>query len=441
LTKNIFYYIIIRMEAEKENIKYPYDVVVIGGGASGMMIAGRVAELGGRVLVLEKNRVLGRKLRITGGMRCNITNAEFDNRKFLDNFPQAKDYLYSPFSKFSVKDTFDFFEKLGLPLVIEARKRVFPESQKAEDVYEVLRNYLEKNGARIKLGVKVTGLEAVDGEVVKVKIQGGKTIRAKYFVIATGGMAAPETGSTGDGFRWLRKLGHTIIDSNPNLVPLTTDSEWVKRLAGVSWSFLKLSFLTEGKVRIKKLGKILFTHFGISGPLVLNSSYEVQQLLKENKVQASLDLFPDTNLGDLDRKIWRHFEKNKNKLVKNVLPELLYKNIGDELLGFARFAKLAEKPVHSVTKEERRELAEILKDWRFNITGTLGYKKSIVADGGLDLKEVDFKNMSSKKYNNLYVLGDVLNINRPSGGFSLQLCWTTAWVGATSIAKKITKKE
>ncbi|OGI87703.1 hypothetical protein A2995_01335 [Candidatus Nomurabacteria bacterium RIFCSPLOWO2_01_FULL_33_24] len=413
-----------------------YDVIVIGGGPSGMMAAGRAGELGAKVLILEKNKELGKKLKITGGGRCNITKAEFKIRKFLDNFSQASKFLHSPFSQFSAKDTFTFFEeKLKLPLVIEAKNRAFPKSQKATDVCHVLEKYLQKYKVEIQLGITVTEIRKNENRIHKIKTDKGD-FEAKFYILATGGLSAPETGSTGDGLRFLNKLEHKIKKIKPNVVPLTTKEKWVQGLSGTTWSFLKLSFKQNNKTKIKKLGKILFTHFGISGPLVLNSSYEVQELLEGGPVSASLDLFPETDVSDLDRRIWRLFELNKNKMVKNILPELLNKKLSETILAFPNL-NFGNQAVNSITKEERRKITNVLKNLEFEISGTLGYKKSVVTAGGIDLKEINFKTMQSIKYNNLYILGDLLNINRPSGGYSLQLCWTTGWVAGSHVASQL----
>jgi len=415
-----------------------YDLIVIGGGPSGMMAGGRAAELGARVLLLEKNKKLGEKLNITGGGRCNITNAIFDVRKFLSHFGESQNFLYSPFSKFSSKDTFDFFEKRKLPLVVEARDRVFPKSQNASDVMAVMKRYIEKNKVEIKLESKVKSIEKINnGETFSIKTKGDKIYKAKNVVVSTGGMSAPKTGSTGDGFKFLKKLGHTIDKPNPNIVPLKTGEKWVHSLSGVSLSFMKISFIQKGKVKIKKVGKILFTHFGISGPLILNSSYEVKKLLKTGRVYASIDLFPDTDESSLDRALWRLFEKNKNKKIKNVLYEIIPASLSEIILNFPDI-NLTETAVNSITKDERKKITKIMKNLVFEITGTLGFEKAVITDGGVKLEEINFKNMSSKLHPNLYILGDVLNINRPSGGFSLQLCWTTGWVAGTYIGKNLT---
>ena len=424
-----------KTEKQKE-----YDLIVIGGGPSGMIMAGRAGELGASVLVLEKNKNLGKKLKITGGGRCNITNAEFDIREFLKNFPESKEFLFSPFSKFSAKDTFAFFESKKLPLVIEARKRAFPESQKAEDVFKVLEKYIRSNKGEIKTDTQVVKINKNGDKIISVETKKGEKFFAKNFAIATGGVAAPTTGSTGDGFKWLKKLGHSIKNPNPNIVPLTTNDKWIHRLSGVTLSFMTIRFYQEGKSKLKKTGKILFTHFGVSGPLILNSAFEVKKLLDKGKVVASIDMFPDTEENALDKRILKLFEKNPNKELKNILPEFLQKNLSKEILNLPDI-KLTERKANSLSKEERKKLVKKLKNLQFEITGTLGMDKAVIADGGIVLEEVNFKNMTSKNFSNLYLLGDILNINRPSGGFSLQLCWTTGWVAGSDVGEKENKKQ
>lgn len=405
-----------------------------------MMCAGRAASLSARTLLLEKNKELGKKLSLTGGGRCNITNAEFNVRAFLENFPEAKEFLFSPFSKFSTKDTFSFFESRGLPLVIEARKRVFPNTQKATDVTRLMEKYVKDHRVEIKTNVRVVALEKMTWGDFLVRTKNGGKFIARNIAVAMGNLAAPNMGATDDGFGFLKSLGHTIKAPNPNIVPLVTDAAWVHRLAGSTLSFMTLRFKLDGKIKLKKTGKILFTHFGISGPLVLNSSFEVTKLLKAGPVEATIDMFPDTEESELDRKIWRLFEKNKNKKMKNVLPEMTDKALAAELLQMSDI-DFAEKPVNEVTKEERKKLVKKMKNLSFPIIGTLGFDKAVIADGGVILEEVNFKNMTSRLHPNLYLLGDVLNINRPSGGFSLQLCWTTGFVAGTNIGESVKTKQ
>ncbi len=432
---------------KKSNSKEEYDLVVIGGGPSGMMMAIIAAKKGAKVLIVEKNSSLGKKLRITGGGRCNITNAEWDNKKFLENFPKAKKFLYSPFSKFSAMNTFSFFEKAGLQLTIEARKRAFPKSQKASDVFITLEKLLKKFKISILLNsevvlIKKSHKDFPDTKILDtisyIKLKSGREIFAKNFAIATGGMAAPKTGSTGNGFKFLKKLGHSIKNPDPNIIPLTTDSHILQKISGTSWTFCKISFIQNNKVQFSKKGKILFTHFGLSAPTILNSSYQAKELLKNGPLIASIDLFPDTEEPDLDRKLWRLFEKNKNKKLKNVLPELLQNKLSSAILEYFPDS-LGLKTINDVSKEERKLIVKKIKNLDMKITGTLGMDKAVITDGGISLEEVNFSNMTSKKYSNLYLLGDILDINRPSGGYSLQLCWTSGYVAGEDVAKRINK--
>ena len=399
-----------------------------------MMAAGRAGELGAKVLLIEKNDRLGKKLSITGGRRCNITNAEFDNRIFLDNFPESKQFLFSPFSQFNVESTFEFFQGRGLPLIIEDRKRAFPKSEKAEDVCNVLIDYVEESfNVDVQLSTSVKSFIVEEGEIKGVHTPSGDFF-AKKFVLATGGLAAPETGSTGEGLSMLATIGHAVKDPDPNLAPLKTNTKWVHGLSGASVDDMTLRYLQDGKIKLKVRGRLLFTHFGISGPLVINSAHEVKKLLKTGSLIASVDLFPDDDLGSLDKRLLDLFETQKNKQLKTAMKELLQKKLSETVLRLVD-ESIVDVPVHSVTKDQRKLLVRTMKDLQFPITGTMGFEWSIVADGGVDPKEVDFKTMRSRLFSNLYLIGDTIDINRPSGGFSLQLCWTMGWIAGSDAAE------
>jgi predicted Rossmann fold flavoprotein len=411
----------------KDN-KEKYDVIVIGGGASGLMAAGAAAENGKKVLVLEKNRELGKKLSITGGGRCNITNATFDVREFLKKFGDSGKFLFSPFSQFNIQDSFDFFEKRGLPLVTEARNRVFPKSQKASDVVKFMRKYA--SGSNINTStdnpVRKISVDKDNGLIKFVETDKGKYY-ADNFIIATGGSSHPETGTTGDGFKWLKKIGHTVKESSPNIVPLKSSDKWVKDLSGTSLSFMKITFFVNNKKAFSETGKVLFTHFGLSGPLILNAAYKVRDLLHEGKVTAEIDCYPDTDHGSLEKNILKTFEKNKNKDFKNIVKDITPPGLENALIEFHIVPDVDTK-VHSITKDERKQIVQLLKAMPVNITGLMGMDRAVISDGGIPLSEVDTKTMKSKIYSNLYLTGDILHVNRPSGGYSLQLCWTTGYV-------------
>lgn len=414
-----------------KNINNNFDVIVIGGGPAGMIAAGRAAEKGKRVLLLEKNKKLGEKLKITGGGRCNITNAEDNIRKFLKNYGKMENFLYSIFSKFNVQDTISFFEKKGLPLVIEANKRAFPKSQKALDVFLILEKYLQENKVIIKNNSPVSKILIKNKEIVGVVV-GDNEYRCSNLILATGGLSHPETGSTGDGFKWLDKLGHKITKPSPDIVPLIVKEKWVKDLSGVSLSFMKINFYLNEVKKFSKTGKVLFTHFGLSGPLILNSAKKIKELLKLGKVTASIDLFPDTDLGTLEKRLIKVFDANKNKDLKNIFEKITPEGTDKSILSLLNKID-PDKKVHSITKEERKIITRTLKALPLTIEGMMGFDRAVVSDGGVDLRELETKNMSSKFYPNLFIIGDLLNINRPSGGFSLQLCWTTGYVAGDSV--------
>ncbi len=406
-----------------------YDVIVIGGGASGMMAAGRAAEAGKHVLLLEKNAKLGAKLAITGGGRCNVTNAEDDERFLLAKYGVADKFLHSAFAQFGMQDTFSFFESRGLKLKVEAYKRAFPASERATDVVAVLERYLAKGRVDVRIGVAVKKIVAANGRIEKVETNAGD-FSATSYVLATGGVSHPETGSTGDGFSWLASLGHTITAPTPTIVPLKVRESWAKKLSGISLPNMKITFYVDSTKQFSKTGPLLFTHFGISGPTVLNSAGKVAEVLREGIVTATIDLFPGMDQGALDHKMTEVFDANKNKLLRNVLKDILPAGTAETLLTLVSSVD-PETKVHSVTKENRKKLVELCKRVPLTITGLMGFDRAVVADGGLPLTEVDTRTMQSRLIENLFVTGDLLHITRPSGGYSLQLCWTTGHVAGS----------
>lgn len=408
--------------------KEVYDLIVIGGGASGMMAAGVAAEQGKHVLLIEKNAELGKKLKITGGGRCNITNATYNVRDLLKKYGAAEKFLYSPFDQFGVEDTFSFFESKGLPLVTEARNRVFPKSQKALDVFKTLEKYILKNRVVIKTKCPVTDIVLSEDKKTITQIESKCGVyKAHNYLIATGGNSHPETGSTGDGFNWLRYLGHTVKQSSPTIVPLRSDDKWVQDLSGTSLSFMKITFYVNDVKAFSETGKILFTHFGVSGPLILNCAHKVADLLHEGEVTATIDCYPDTDLGALDKQILKIFDANKNKSFKNIVKEITPAGLANALIEFHVVPDVNDK-VHSITVEQRKSIVHLLKGLPLTIDGLMGMDRAVISDGGIPLEEVDTRTMRSRIVDNLYLTGDILHINRPSGGYSLQLCWTTAYV-------------
>lgn len=413
-----------------------YDLMVVGGGASGLMAAGQAGERGLKVLLLEKNKRVGEKLRISGGGRCNITNAEEDERVLLKKYGKAEQFLYSLFAQFGVKDTFSFFESQGLPLVVEGGKRAFPATHKATDVVRVLEAYIKKGGVEVRTESPVTKVVSKDGSIVMLH-SGKETFSAKEYLFATGSLSHKETGSTGDGFSWLTSLGHTIAAPTPTLVPLAVKEDWVKALAGTTAPLLKVSFFVDNKRGHTIKGKILFTHFGLSGPLILNSAQKVADLLHTGTVTSTIDMFPEDDYIDVEKKILKIFDENKNKelknIIKDIVPEGMHKGVTmllEEVLDIST-------KVHSVSKEDRKKIIYLFKALPLTIDGLMGFDRAVIADGGVELKEIDLKTMRSKKVTNLLVTGDLLNISRPTGGFSLQLCWSTGYVAGKHAGQSV----
>lgn len=414
---------------EKKEINN-FDVIVIGGGAAGMMAAGKASELGKKVLLLEKNKSLGEKLKITGGGRCNITNAEYDIRALMKVYGEAEDFLFSPFSQFGVKDTFEFFEKRGLPLVVQAGKRAFPKTEKAMDVYNLLENFLRKGGVNIKTNSDVKEILKENNKISGVKV-GHIVYTANSYILATGGVSHAETGSTGDGFDWLRNLGHAVKTPTPTIVPIKVKETWIKSMPGITLSNIKITFYLDNKKEFSKKGNILCTHFGLSGPLILNSAGDINDLLYSGVVTAKVDFFPELDDSQLRDMIIKLFDENKNKIIKNTLTQVLPNGSTDSILSLLKDIDPTLK-VHSVTKEQRKNLALLLKGAPITITGLMGFDKAVVADGGVILEEVDMKTIRSKIIENLFIIGDLLHINRPSGGYSLQVCWTTGHIAGSN---------
>lgn len=411
-----------------------YDVIVIGGGPAGMMAAGRAAECGARVLLLEKNPDTGKKLLITGGGRCNVTNAEFDRHILLRKFGSAEKYLHSPFSVFGVAETISFFERLGMPIMVEVEKRAFPATGKAASVHESLKRYLSEHLVTIRNQAEVASFKHSPERIESVLLSSGEELSARSFILATGGTSRPETGSTGDGFRWLRKLGHSVREPQPSLVPIRIKESWVRTLSGLSFTDVKVTVFQNNERRSSKRGKLLFTHSGLSGPLILNMSRSISELLPYGNVTVTIDFFPSRNEGELDRDIQEIFDEHKNKQLRNVLPEIAPPLLVPILIKQSGI--VLDTPVHSVSREARRSVAKLLKALPLSVAGLLGRDKAIVTSGGVSLDEVDFRFMRSRLYPNLFLVGDVLDIDRPSGGYSLQLCWTTGYVAGTAAAEK-----
>lgn len=419
-----------------------WDVVVIGGGPAGMMAAGRAAERGRRVLLLEKNFALGKKLLITGGGRCNVTNNKTDIHTMLARYKKSDKFLFSAFTQFGVTETLNFFNDRGMKTKEEEEGRVFPVSNKAQSVLNVLLGYMKKGGVTVRTRAEVAEITCDKlARKIIVTLKDMSKVYARSCVVASGGTSRPETGSTGEGFRWLKNLGHTIIKNEVALVPIALKDRWVKKLAGVTLNDIKLTTFKNGVKKKAYKGNLLFTHRGISGPMVLNMSADVGELLRNKKkpkharestvmhsreVIVILDLFPNEDSGALREKIKNLLIGQSNKKIKNTLSALVPPAFVDSFLAFARID--GETLNHSVRTEERKSLVSLLKSIPLTVDGLLGKDKAIVSSGGVALNQINFKTMQSRLVPQLYVVGDMLKIDRPSGGYSLQLCWTTGYV-------------
>lgn len=420
------------MKADKQAEEHKiWDVIVIGGGPSGMMAAGRAAERGASVLVVEKNNTLGKKLLITGGGRCNVTNNEPDTRKLLSKFKESDKFLFSAFSQWNVVNTLEFFHKQDLQTKVENHGRVFPITEKAQSVWDVLVDNMKRHHVEVLSRATVANIEHDKNKISAIVLSNKKILKAKQFIIATGGKSHPETGSTGDGFLWMKKIGHKVHEPVAALVPIALNVPWLAKTQGVSIDNVKLTVIQNNTKQAIYKGRILFTHFGISGPTVLNASSEVGELLKYGEVTIKLDLVPSYDTGELNFKLQDIFKEHNNKKIKNAFGNLIPPALVPVVLSIAGISE--DTACNSVTRMQRIALVNTLKNISLGVSGLLGEDKAIITSGGLDLTEIDFKTMQSRLYPNLYIIGDMLNIDRPSGGYSLQLCWTTGFVAGNSI--------
>ncbi len=408
-----------------------WDVVVIGGGPAGMMAAGKAASRGKEVLLLEKNEHLGKKLLITGGGRCNVTNNKQDNRTMLAKYKGNDQFLFSAFSQWSVKDTLAFFHDRGMPTKEENEGRIFPVSNSAQSVYDTLYAYMKETSVQTHKSSTISKIKQEKDGTFSLTTQSANIIRAQKVVVATGGISRPETGSTGDGFKWLKSLGHTIIENDFALVPIALLDTWSKKLSGLTLEGVKMTTYQHAMKQESYKGKLLFTHVGISGPTVLNMSKDVGELLKYGDVEIVVDLFPSKDNGKLKNELQTLLVAESNKKIKNVLAAMVPASLVTHLLMLAGID--GNTFCHSVRSEERLQLVATMKTIPLHVKGLLGKEKAIVSSGGIPLTEIDTRTFESNIVPGMYIVGDMLNIDRPSGGYSLQLCWTTGQVAGTHI--------
>ncbi len=411
-----------------------YDLAVIGGGPAGMMAAGRAGELGARVVVVEKNHKLGVKLLATGGGRCNLTNQAVNQKEFIASFGKSGKFLHSALNQFGPDEARSFFGRLGVPTKIEADNRVFPSSDKASDILNALLGYLDSNMVERLTKATVGKIIRQNQKIKKIILTDGREVVAKNFVIATGGKSYPETGSTGDGYQWLKNLGHTIVQPRPALASLVVKEWLAKELEGVSLENIKIAVYQQERKLASRQGEIVFTLDGISGPVIFNLSSVVGSVLPE-QVSLALDFFPDHSSEQLDKLVCQAFHQGKNKLIKNCLVGWMPMRL---FLTLIKSSELdPDQRVNSVSRQERRLLVQKLKKFNLTATGLSGgFAKAMITAGGVALAEVDPQTMKSKIIDNLYLAGEILDLDGPTGGYNLQVAWSTGYLSGQNVVSR-----
>jgi hypothetical protein len=408
-----------------------YDCVVIGGGPAGMMAAIRAGELGKKVLLLEKNKTLGKKLLLTGDGRCNISHLEKSNKDFSLKFGKKGDFLLSPFSVFGSKETFEFFEQNGLLLNIEEDGRIFPKSNKSKDVLNKLVELLGKNKVEMLFDAKVKDFIVQNKRIEKVVLNTGKKITAKNYILTTGGKSYAFTGSDGSGFVFAEKMGHNVVCPCSALSPIKVKNNWVKDLAGISLKEISLSFFLNSKKILKGNGSILFTHTGITGPLVLNISNDLGSYINKGEIKIFLDLLPDKRADVLKDDLAVIIGNNKNKSIKNILSCLFPEKISLLILNLSNVD--ISKKGKEISKLEVIEIINHIKKVELDFDGLMGFDMAMATGGGVDLREIDSKTMKSKIIDNLFFAGEVIDLVGISGGYNLQMCWSTGYIAGNSV--------
>jgi len=400
-----------------------FDVIIVGAGPGGLMAATAIKNKS--VLILEKNLNPGKKLLITGKGRCNITNAERDFKVFANTFGKKGKFLYSSMSRFTVDQTIDFFETRGLRVKTERGNRIFPESDRAQDVLDVLLKEVKNTGAKISYGQSVTEILKNEKSFL-IKTDKGE-FSTSQVILATGGLSYPTTGSTGDGYELAKKLGHRVIPTSPALVPLISSDSFIKDLQGLSLKNVSISLWANNKKHHELFGEALFTHKGLSGPIILDLSATAKNLLEDSpEIKAQIDFKPALDHEKLKNRILRDIQETPKKLIKNILQSLLPRKLVPLIVALCKIDD--NKAAHQFSKTERKNLIRYLKEFPVTITDIGGYNQAIITKGGIDLKEVNPRTMESTIVPGLYFTGEILDLDGPTGGYNLQVCWSTGFV-------------
>lgn len=410
------------------------NVIVIGGGAAGMMAAITAVSQGHNVTLFEKNEKLGKKLFITGKGRCNFTNAG-DAEDIFNSVVTNKKFLYSAFNVFSNYDTMGFFGELGLNFKVERSNRVFPSSDHSSDVIGALSRRMKQLGVKVELNTQVDEVIANNGEFSAVKLTDAynkkRTVSADKLIIATGGNSYQSTGSTGDGYRFAKSLGHEVTPILPALVPFIVKEEWERDLQGLSLKNVNVTIYDDKKIVYSDFGEMLFTHFGVSGPTVLSASSYAAKIIKNRPLKLVIDLKPALDEQQLDERILRDFEEFKNKSFKNSLDKLLPKKLIPVIVELSKIEP--DKKIHDITKQERMTLVKLIKNLTLTLTGLRGFNEAIITQGGVSVKQINPTTMESKLVKNVYFAGEVIDVDAVTGGFNLQIAWSTAYAAGTHL--------
>jgi len=410
-------------------------VAIIGGGAAGLMAAVGALEKGVIPVIFERNKKPGIKLLLTGKGRCNLTN-DLEIPDFVRNFHGNGSFLYSSLYNFSSQQLLDFFAELNVPTKIERGGRFFPVSDKAADVVDALTDYITKKGAQIKCNARVEQLWIENGKLLGIKAA-GNFYNFTSVIIATGGLAYPKTGSTGDGYKLAKEVGHTIIDTFPSLVPLKTKEVWVKQIQGLALKNVQATAFWNEKELGSEFGEMLFTHFGVSGPIILSLSRSIVQTLKtkDGPIKLKINLKPALDSAQLDARLQRVFAESSNKQYKNTLDTLFPKSLIEPMISLSQIDP--QKPAHQISKEERARFVKLIQNLELTITGFSSYDEAIVTAGGIHVKEVDPSTMESKLMKGLFFAGETLDIDGYTGGNNLQAAFSTGYLAGQSAGEQI----